>query len=246
MTGFIIDAAIVLVVLFCAYRGFRAGVVRGIAGFVALILSLVIASTVSRAFASEFTGVLRPFVGGLVDSQVQKVLTPPGETPIIDGEEVEEEAPELPADEEYDSETTYGMAMATLRKLGFFKPVAEAITKAIESETQKVGYALSETITAKLCLLIARVALFAVSFILLAIIFSVLGNLINVVFSLPGLRTLDQIAGTAMGLLRGLLIIFFVATLLRYFGLIAANTIEKTSLLEYMVIHNPIANAMKM
>jgi uncharacterized membrane protein required for colicin V production len=246
MTGFIIDAAIVIIVLFCAYRGFRAGVVRGIAGFLALILSLVIASTVSRAYADEFTGVLRPFVGGLVDSQIQKVLTPPGETTVIDGEEVEAEDSDLPEDEDYDSETTYGMAMSTLRKLGFFKPVAEAITKTIEAETQKVGYALGETITAKLCLLLARIALFAVSFILLAIIFAVVGNLINVVFSLPGLRTLDQIAGTAMGLLRGLLLIFFVATLLRYFSLVAANTIEKTALLEYMVTHNPIANATKM
>ena len=246
MTGFIIDFFIVLIVGLCAYRGFRAGVVRGVAGFLALILSLVIASSVSSAFADEFTGVVSPFVGGLVDSQIQKILAPEDAAATAAAGGTSSKitiAPEEAAD--YDADTTDGMTMIILRQLGFFKPIAEKITDTVKEETRELGFALGDVITAKLSSILVRIALFAVAFILLAIAFAIIGNLIDVVFSLPGLKTIDQISGTVMGLLRGLLIIFFVATLLRYFGIIATGTIEKTAILEYMIVHNPVANALK-
>ena len=242
MTGFIIDFIIVLVIVLCAYRGYRAGVVRGAAGFVALILSLTIASAVSSSFADDFTGVVSPFVGGLVDSQIQKVLAPESATGEVGTSKIT-----IPPEEAatYSTATTEGMSMLILRQLGFFKPVAERITNTVKEETRELSFALGDVITARLSFLLVRIALFAVAFILLAIAFAIIGNLVDFVFKLPGLKTLDQISGTVMGLLRGLLVLFFVATILRYFGIVATGTIEKTAILEYMVVHNPVASALK-
>ncbi|MDR2420964.1 MAG: CvpA family protein [Oscillospiraceae bacterium] len=238
MSGIIIDLVIIAFAALCAYRGFRAGLVRGAAGFLALILSLFLANAASEAFSGEFTGVLRPFVGGLVDGKLQSILSPQ-ET----GGDAEEEAP-LPDEEEYDVTTARGLTLLTLRKLGFFKSAAEKIAGAIKTESEEAGYALGSMITDKLCKALARVAVFAAAFILLSIVFAVAGNLMNFVFSLPGLRQLDALAGLAAGLLRGALVILFAAAVLRYFGLVTAGTIEKTKLLRYIVDHNIIADAL--
>jgi len=286
MTAFIIDAAIVLVVVFCAYRGFRKGLVRGVVGFLALILSLVIASTVSGVFADEFTGVLHPFVGGLVDSQIQKVLSPEeiileddtddetvtdgedgaaadGEDSVSDGEEAEtpdgdetvENTPEPThtidatphGDIIVDAPTnTFDLTNLILTNLGFLEPVSNKLSATIAEETNALGFELGDIITTKLCLTLSRIALFAIAFIILAMIFAILGNVIDVVLSLPGLRTVDQAAGTVMGILRALVVLLFITTILRYFGIIATDFIEKTTILEYMVEHNIIANALKM
>ncbi|MDR0838672.1 MAG: CvpA family protein [Oscillospiraceae bacterium] len=248
MTGIIIDAVIVIIVVFCAYRGFRGGVVRGVCGFLALILSLVIANAAASTFSGEFKGVLSPFVGGLVDGQIQKILMPDANTPSeeTDDADDEEAAPAaLPDEGDYDTDTTFGMSMLTLRKLGFFKGAAERISKSIDDETSEVGYALGGIISDKLCSALAYIAVFAIAFMLLAIVFAVAGNLLNFAFSLPGLRLLDQIAGTVLGVLRGLVIVFFIATVLRYFGIVTAGTVEKTSILEYLVNNNPVANALR-
>jgi uncharacterized membrane protein required for colicin V production len=247
VVGVIIDIALVAFVAYCAYRGFRAGVIRGIAGFVALIASLVLANAASEAFSDEFTGVLRPFIGGLVDGRLQSILSPAdsenSDSEIPDGEVLEEEAA-LPDEGEYDTSTAHGLTMLTLRKLGFFRPAAEKIAETIKTETAEAGYALGSMITDKLCKVLSRVAVFAAAFILLSIAFAIVGSLINFVFSLPGLRQLDRIAGLAAGVLRGLLIVLFAAVVLRYFGLVTADTVSETKLLRYFVDHNLIAEVL--
>jgi|GEM_PF-596037 len=295
MIGLIIDIVIVLVIALCAYRGFRSGIVRGVAGFLVLLLSLVIASVVSSTFAGEFVGVVQPFVGGLVDSQIQKILAPDddeivvvtpdatednatasdtsdetettdspsedAETHADDGETADTEAPDETSDEPeildilpgslsefvdgFDIKTTRDLAMLTLKNLGFIDAVSGPLADSIAKETKAIGVALGDAITAKLSLMLTRIALFAVAFILLAMILAVIGNLITLVFELPGLKMLDQVSGAVVGALRGLLIMLFVAAVLRYFGLVTTGFVEKTTLLEYLVLHNPIANLLK-
>ncbi|MDR0446949.1 MAG: CvpA family protein [Oscillospiraceae bacterium] len=242
MIGVVIDIIILAFVAFCAYRGFRAGIVRGIAGFLALMLSLILANAASEAFSAEFTGVLRPFVGGLVDGRLQSILSP--EKQESEEEREEERDDVLPDENEYDIETSHGLTMLTLRKLGFFKSAAEKITETIKTETVEAGYSLGSIITDKLCKVIARVAVFAAAFILLSIAFAVVGSLIGFVFSLPGLRQLDAIAGLAAGLLRGALIVLFAAAVLRYLGIVTADVVAETKLLRYIVDNNIIADVL--
>lgn len=294
MIGLIVDIAIVLLIALCAYRGFRNGIVRGVAGFLVLVLSLVVASVISSTFAGEFVGVVQPFVGGLVDSQIQKILAPDNDEIVVvtpdatDADEADAaestenadvdaaesnddadldaaESDTEPLDEQpdepevhdilpgslsefvdgFDIKTTYGMAMLTLKNLGFIDAVSNSIADTLANETKAIGVALGDAITVKLSLMLTRIALFAVSFILLAMILAVIGNLITLVFELPGLKTLDQVSGAVVGALRGILIMLFVAAVLRYFGLVTSGFVAKTTLLEYLVLHNPIANLLK-
>ncbi len=52
---------------------------------------------------------------------------------------------------------------------------------------------------------------------------------------------MDKIVGLILGILKGLLIILVLALVVRYLGLLAAGTIEKTTLLKYILNNNPLA-----
>lgn len=229
MIGTIIDIALIVIIIACAFRGYRNGMVRGLCGFLAIVLSLVIANAAASAFSDEFTDALHPFVGGIVDGQVQKILSPD-----------EEEDISL----DYDTTTTRGVVMNTLTGLGFVESVAEKIADGIEKETREIGYALSDIISNKLSSALANIAVFAVVFLLLSIVFAIVGNVLNLVFSLPGLRLVDQIIGTGLGLLKGVVIVMFLALVFRYLGLVGADIAGETRVLEYFVRNNVVANLM--
>ena len=261
-----IDVAIIAIIAFCAWRGFKSGLVRGVFGLAALVLSLIVANIVATAYSSEFDGMLKPFIDGIVDTTLTDVM-----------EEFDENGTNSPADtdspggidalsgigalgdidalgdlgvdlEKFNIDAPdFAAAFATLREIGLPKSaafrVAEDAAKTVEEEeSEGLLWFLADTISDILSSSLSFVALFGIAFLLLAIIFSVIGNLIGFVFSLPGLKAVDMIAGALLGIAKGLLIVFVIASVLRYFGLFAQERIENTVLLQYLINNNPIAD----
>ena len=212
-----IDIAIIVIVAFCTWRGFKNGIVRGVFGVLTLVVSLYAANIAATAYSGEFTGMLKPFIGGVIDSALADV-----------------------PDEE--AAGAYETAFSALRKVGLPVSAAEQVAEqSVSGDGGQNGF-LADMITDKLSSVLAYVVVFGIAFLLLAIIFAVVGNLINLVFSLPGLRLADEIAGTAFGLLKGMVIVYAIAVIVRYIGLLAPETIEQTVVLNNIVNNNPIAN----
>ena len=226
MTTFLIDLATLAIILFCGWRGYRNGLIRGVFGVVTLIVALIIANITAAAYSEEVSGALKPFVGGIVDSTFND---------LIEEKEIEYE------DIDYDNNSEEFKAIYTsLRRIGLPKSAAISIAERTMDDYSE-GF-LADLISEKLSSVLAFVALFGIAFLLLSIIFAVIGNLVNFVFSLPGLKQVDIIAGVAFGLTKGFLIVLTLATVVRYFGLVALSTIEETTVLNYFVNHNLIAN----
>ncbi|MDR3310676.1 MAG: CvpA family protein [Oscillospiraceae bacterium] len=259
----LIDILIVALIAYTGWRGWKNGLVRGIVGFAALLLSVVIANASAKAFAPEFSQMFEPFVTGLVDKQLESVLGyDDAEVPADASDDAEESAdgdgaeisgevspePEVSAEDDEPGDGEHGetwvLAKKTLEKIGLIKPAAQKLADAIERETLETGYKLGRVIAQKLSNLLAYIAVFAVSFVILAIASMVLGNIINLVFSLPGLKLVDGVTGAAFGVVHGILIVLVVSMLLRYFGILTSGLVGKTAILEYMVAHNPVANAL--
>ena len=222
-----IDLAIVAIVLFCGWRGYRNGLIRGAFGVVALVVSLFVANIAATAYSEEFTAMLRPFIGGIVETTLATMS--------------EEGIEYIPEEHEHENLTDeFGTAYTVLRQIGL--PEAAAVRVAeLAVENNYNGY-LADFIAAKLSSVLAFVAVFGIAFLLLAIVFTVVGNLIGFVFSLPGLRIVDAVAGVIFGLAKGFIIIYAIATIVRYFGLLASSTVEETSILHHIVNNNPIAD----
>ena len=247
--AFWIDFTIIAIIAFCVWRGFKSGLVRGIFGVVALIVSLILANIVATAFSSEFEGMLKPFIDGIVDSTLTDVMDENIDFDIDLDELAELAADELDidlADITADMATDFEAAFAALREIGLPESsaalIAEESLEALREEGAGAAlWVLAEAISSQLSSSLAYIALFAIAFLLLAIIFAVIGNLIGLVFSLPGLKLVDIIAGSILGLVKGLLIVFVIASIFRYFGLLAQDIIEETSVLLFFINNNPIA-----
>jgi len=225
LTTLLIDLAIIGIVVFCAWRGYRNGLIRGVFGVVTLVASLFFASIAATAYSDEFTGMLTPFVGGIVDTALSEMAAENAEYEFVEHENKSED---------------FKAAFTALRRIGLPVPAAVRIAEmAVELESDG---SLADKIADRLSSILAYVALFGIAFVLVAIVFAVIGNLIGFVFSLPGLRILDAITGVVFGFAKGLLIVLALATVVRYYGLLALETLEETSILNYLVSNNIIAD----
>lgn len=226
----IIDIALVFIVAFGAWRGFRNGFIRGIFGILAIIIAIYGANLIAKTYSGEFTGMLEPFVSGIVDSAV---------TEAIDDDDE-------PADQDVsmtynETSKVYEVSFNALRGIGISEGAAKRIAEKVSGEIETVGQAMSVNLTGTLCSALAYIAVFAVAFILIAIIFAVIGNIFNLAFSIPGIDMIDKIVGLVLGLLKGLLIVFTIGVVIRYIGILSAETVEKTTVLKYILNVNPLA-----
>jgi len=230
VTSVLIDIAIIGTVAFCAWRGYKNGLIRGVFGVVSLIVSLLVANIAAQAYAGETKGMLMPFVSGVLDSTMTE----------MNEEGVEYQA--LAHDHDID-DADFGSAYTALRRIGL--PEAAAVSVAEQSleidEDEENSY-FSEIIADRLSSALSYVAVFGIAFLLIAIVFAVVGNLVGFVFSLPGLKLVDIISGSVLGLFKGLIIIYTIAVIIRYYGLLILPTLEKTAILKSLINNNPIAS----
>jgi len=234
LTVLAIDLAIIGIVVFCGWRGYKNGLIRGVFGVVALILSIFGANIIAKAYSGEFTEMLQPFIGGVVDTALVEIVEQNVEfdlSPLDD----------LGLGESGEKPEFLDTAFAALRHLGLPEPSAARVASQATEDDIPSGVVLSDFIAAKLSIALAFIAVFTIAFILLAIIFAVIGNLVGFVFSLPGLRIVDMAAGALLGILKGLLIVLTLAVIVRYAGIFAPRTIEETTVLNRIVLSNPIA-----
>ena len=223
--AFWIDLVIVAAVAFCAWRGFKNGLIRGVFGVAALIAALLIANIIATAYSQEFTGMLKPFIGGIVENAITDVI----------GEGLESDYDGLEHESVY-----FGAAYSAMRQIGLPEASAAYIAEHTALEEGTI-ISLADRISDRLSSTLAFVAVFGIAFMLLSIIAAIIGNLIGFVFSLPGLKHIDAIAGIVFGLAKGLIIVFALASIVRYFGLFAQTTLEGTTVLNYLINNNPIA-----
>jgi len=249
LTPIIIDLSLIAIVLFCAWRGYKGGLIRGVFGVVALVASLLFANVAASAYSDEFTGVLTPFVGGVVESALSEMvedhpefdpqLFNPREFDPDDFDPDDLDLSDFDLDDLVFEDYDFERAFTALREIGL--PEAAAISIAGAAMEVEHDRFIADVIADKLSSTLSYIAIFAISFILLAIIFAVIGNLVGVAFSLPGLKLLDVIAGGVLGFVKGMLIILTLGVVVRYFGLLALPTVEETRVLYYLVNNNMIA-----
>lgn len=227
-----IDVILVLLIVFFAWRGYAKGFIRGIIGILAIVISIYGANLAASAFSGEFTGMFEPFVGGIVSKAVNNVFDSETAQPTKQGASLTAEK----------NAKVYDICYAALRNIGVSETPAKLMAEKVSGEQQGVGKQMTDTLTKKLCDMLAYISVFAVAFILIAIIFAVIGNIFNLAFSIPGIEGLDRILGLVLGILKGLIIIYVIAVIVRYLGLFSAETVEKTVLLRYILNSNPLAS----
>jgi len=215
----IIDLILIAIVAFCAWNGYRKGFIMGISGILALIVAFYGAQIIADTYSQEFNSMLKPFVNGIVDSAVAKV---------------QEENVGA-----FNEEDVYGVTYDALGNLGILKSAAQDIAEDIAEKVERTGQTMREEIVGVLCSKIAYILTAVVVFLLILIVFTVITNILNLAFKLPGLEFINELFGALFGFAKGAVIVVAIAWIMRYLGvLVDEDIINKTMLLEWLMDHN--------
>ena len=262
----LIDISILAIIAFCTWRGFRSGLVRGVLGLVGFIVAIVLANIVASTYAEEFSGIVHPFVGGVLEATITDIvddnidlnsLNPDnidfGDMGLSDIDYIDPDLLDManlpggllsgglmiPAIE-------HATAYAALRHVGLPDAAANRIADIVsqEAEVEMTIGGFTEAITGRLAYTMSFIILFGIGFALISIAISIIGNIVSIAFVLPGLKTVDAITGAVLGLAKGLVIVFAITAVMRYVGIFVSDLIAETSLLNFFINNNPVANAL--
>lgn len=219
MVHWIIDIVLLLILIGCAWKGYRNGLIPGIFMLLALFASLYGAKLVAETYSEEFISILEPFASGMTDRAMRELE----DEDVLKGNDV------------------YAASKAILEEIGFMGSAAENIAGELDKEVNETGHVLRAAMVKRLCIDVAYVLTLVIAFVLLAIAFAVIGNLISLSFHIPGLEVINGILGAIFGLGEGAVFAFFIAWLLRFGGmLLKAEVVEETILLKWLQSVNPL------
>ncbi len=240
MKSVFIDLVLVGIVALCGWRGFRTGIINGVSWIIALVIAIFGANLIATAYYTEFSGMMQPFAVGFVDNVMRGDKEDDSDEdtgPVIDKDMPVEEVEKL---------DVYTVSKAVLERLGLAGGAAESIARATAEKQDRVNAEMSNQLTELLCDRAAYVALFAIAFALIAIIFTVIGNVFDLSFGLPGHENLNHITGAALGVIRGLMILVVLGCLGRYLGiLIPDKLMNGTVIFKRLVETNKLADLLK-
>jgi uncharacterized membrane protein required for colicin V production len=221
----ILDLLLIGILALCVWNGYRKGLILGISGILALVVAFYGANLIAETYSSEFTSMVEPFIAGLVDKAVD-------ETTDDENAAVGEIA---------DAEQVYHISYESLKRLGILKSAASNLADELKEEVDQIGGRLKTAMIHKLSVTLSYVAVLVIVFLLIVILFTVIANLVNLAFKLPGLELINDIGGAVFGLLKGLIFLFAIAWLIRFLGfIIPESTLNKTIVLKWLMVNNPI------
>ena len=170
-----------------------------------------------------------PFVSGMIDGAADKVKNN-DEGAVV----------QLSKAEKADA---YMFSYACARQVGLVDRAAKLVAEETAKENNVVGQQLYEDLSDNLVGRLAHVAVFCIAFAIIAIVFGVIGNVINVSLLIPKLGVAEPVIGAVLGLLKGVLLMYAVAMFLRYLGLVLPkDLLNESGLLFKLINDNPVAS----
>lgn len=235
MNFFIFDAAIVVILLLFALWGRHRGLILSVFSLLALVVAIAGGFFVSNLLTPTVTEWVQPMVEKTVMSAVQSAL------PEEDAAAIEDE--NLPDRFTLDDIQSY-LDEADVELPEQVQTFLDQLGES-ENDTPFSIKELTANVAGQTAEAIVRVVLFLLSFVLILILWHLLARTLDLVSRLPGLNTMNKLGGFLFGALRGALLLFVAAWLLKWYptaleSLIPAETIEQTYLLKFFLTAKPL------
>lgn len=242
----VLDIALAGIVALCAWRGFRSGIINGVCWILAIVIAVYGASLVATAYRDDVAEVVEPFAISVVENAMNG-----GDSAGSGGEGADGDAdsvidPGLSV-EEREKLDVYTVSMAVMGKLGFADPAAESIARSTADLYDKVSSAMTEYLTGLICDRASFILIYAIAFIVIISIFTVIANIVDLSFGIPGHENLNHITGAALGVIRGILILLVIGCFCRYAGILIKPAVtDKTVIYKVIVLTNKLAELLKL
>lgn len=226
----IIDILLLIIIALCTWNGYKRGLVGGIAGILAIIISLFGGSMLSSAYAHEVVPTLEPFVDGYIDSQNTRDT-------VLDSLGYGESDLSLEDILKQDSSLRYDYAYECITSLGIYESRAETLAERAVKLSDENDMDMTDAVVSVLCDTITYVGALMVAFLLILIFFVALGNIGNLSFRLPNMENVDEIGGAVLGFIKGFLYCVLLSWLLSFMGkIIGMETMAHTVLGRFFLI----------
>ncbi len=234
----VIDIVLIIIIALCTWNGYKRGLVGGVAGILAIIISLLGANILSAAYAHEVVPALEPFVDGYVDSSKNRGA-------IL--ERMGYGSSDLSLDDilQQDSSLRYDYAYECLSDLGLYEKRAEELAADAVAYAQESGVSMTDAVVAVVCDTVTRVMTTVIAFLLILILLVALASIGNLSFRLPNMENLDEIGGAVLGFGKGFLYCVLLCWLLSFLGLIIGKeTMAHTTLGRFFLLFDTITGAL--
>ena len=218
----IMDIAAAAILLLFLILGARAGLIRSLAGLVIVVVALVGAGMIAATFADPAAKLVAPMIEKAVAEKVEEAIT--AETGMLDTERVDPEIGEL------------------LSMLGLDEDVKESITTRAEQTIRDTGASVISAVVESLCRSVIYGLLYILSFLGLWLLLHVLAKAMDLLARLPGLSTLNALGGAALGLVKGVLVLFLAIWAARRLGVsFETEEVAQTYILQFFATHTPLS-----
>lgn len=229
MAYLVFDIAILAILVLFAWRGASRGFVLSLCGLLAVIVAFV--------GASFLANLLAPKVGATLEPQFAQIIEEKLEEQFQQSDPAGDAAAGLTEGEDYPLQDV----LSVLRDMGLYEELVNTIDQAVQDGMTVVAANAAAAVAAAIAQSVAYSVIFTVAFALILIAWKVFSHAVDLVAKLPGLNFLNKTGGAAMGLIKGVLILFLVAWLIQYSGkLIPEETVQQTHLLKFFMTTNPM------
>lgn len=240
-TAIILDiltaAALIAFTVAGAHRGFF----RTVAGLLAVILALVGAQLFTNWAAPHVSGVLQPAIERRVEKKVDAALG--GGSSVITPQEPQIGA-SRPDSETQDQKTAEeeSQIQSLLRAIGVDEQLFRRLGDQAMGKIRDTGVTVATAVVQSVAETAIRALLFLLSFVVFLLLLKLLAKVLDLALKLPVLRSMNGLAGAAVGLVEGTLAVFLAVWLLRRFGVsFETPAVEGTYLLSFFAKHTPLS-----
>ncbi len=230
---------VVLVILCCAYYGYKKGIVRIVFSIGSLIIAIVLASVLTPYINQYLRYNTNVYTN--IEEKCIELLNKPDEQ---DGKNVAGEVGSASTSEENTTgeQTQQTEVQSILEEQQLPTSLKDSIEKmslSVEEQAKSAQTAVAGSIADMAMSAIC----FVVTLIVIRLVLIILSRVLNIITKLPVIHGINQFAGLTFGLAEGLLIvwiffIFLTCTLQTEFGQSCVKMIMENEVLTYLFDHN--------
>lgn len=228
MTYILFDIAIAAILLFFLFQGYQKGFVLTLCGFLAVFVAFIGATLISDALARPVAQAIVPVIESGIHDTLEK--------------SIQDSAPSLSAQAPavLPEELPLSDVLEALQGSPIFHSLAQAFQEAVDEGVETVATNAAQALAEYIAIQLARTVLFILAFAAVLAAWFLLSHALDLAFKLPVLSTLNHWTGAAVGLIKGGLILFIAAWLLKG-NFIPPQAIESTYLLRFFCTSSPFS-----
>lgn len=224
MIPLVADIAIVVVLIFFAWRGATKGLILTLFSLFAVFVAWFGAKAVVGALAEPVANIIRPSIQMSIEEilegalPVERIESSPSPSLSLSSQ-TEEDDDAQPASS--GSDFTPQEILELLDAANLFSGIRGFLEDAIHDNALTVTTTAAAAVASYLANLIANAGLFGLSFLLILLIWYLISRALDLAFRVPILSPVNALGGAILGLTKGVLLMMVVVWLARLCGILS-------------------------